>query len=192
MAPADNNSNLEENDTDENGHLDENASDQSALDDLALKLTEAEQQAKENYERLLRVSAEFENYKKRTAREMQETIKYANEKIIGELLTVVDNLQRAIDSASQQCGSDDPLVRGVDLTLNETLKLLERYYVSPIVAIGQPFDPNFHQAMMQEEVEDQPANTVVRELQKGYMIHDRLLRPALVAVSKTADTKNEP
>lgn len=159
--------------------------------DLTAQLSAAEKQAQDNYERLLRVSAEFDNYKKRTAREMKEVVKYANEKIAKELLTVVDNLERAIESATAQCPPDDPLVQGVELTLSDTLKLLERHQVFPIEALGQPFDPNFHQAMMQAASEEHPPNTVVQELQKGYMIHDRLLRPSLVAVSKTGGMTNE-
>lgn len=161
------------------------------LEDVIAQLSAAERQAQDNYDRLLRVMAEFENYKKRTAREMKDVIKYANEKIAKELLTVLDNLERAIASASIHCTPEDPLVQGVELTLNETLKLLERHQVFPIKAVGQPFDPNFHQAMMQEEVEDKPANTVIKELQKGYMIHDRLLRPSLVSVSRTSGADKE-
>jgi len=151
---------------------------------LAQQLEQAERKANDNYDKLLRVSAEFDNYKKRTAREMQDVVKYANEKLIKELLTVVDNLERAIDSAACHYDESDPLIQGVHLTLSETLKLLERHKVKPVSSLGEPFDPNYHQAMMQEEAADQPPNTVVKELQKGYLIHDRLLRPALVAVSK--------
>ncbi len=158
-------------------------------DDLTAKLKEAQQQAQDHYDRLLRVSAEFDNYKKRSRREMQDVVKYANEKLFKELLTVVDNLERARDSAVQDHGADDSLVQGLDLTLDEVNKLLERNHITPIEAMGQPFDPNFHQAMMQEEVQDKPSNTVVREMQKGYLIHDRLLRPAMVAVSKGGDQK---
>jgi len=149
-------------------------------DELANQLSAAKQEAQEHYDRLLRVSADYENYKKRTSREMKDLVKYANERLIKEVLTIVENLERAIASAPD----DDPLAQGVNLTLNETLKILDRHHVAPIKSLGEPFDPNFHQAMMQEEVDDQPPNTVVKELQKGYMIHDRLLRPALVAVSK--------
>lgn len=148
------------------------------------RLQAAQQQAQENYDRLLRVSAEFDNYKKRTAREMQDVIKYANEKIFKELLTVVDNLERAIEAAGVDRTDDDPLVKGIHLTLSEVLKILERHKVKPVKALGEPFDPVYHQAMMQEEVEGQAPNTVVREMQKGYVIHDRLLRPAMVVVSK--------
>ncbi len=154
---------------------------------LAEQLEQAEQKANESYDKFLRVSADFDNYKKRTAREMQELVKYANEKLIKELLTVVDNLERAIDSASGRYDESDPLIQGMHLTLNETIKILKRHQVKPVTSLGEPFDPSYHQAMMQEEVEDQPPNTVVKELQKGYLIHDRLLRPALVAVSKAGN-----
>lgn len=158
---------------------------------LARQLELAEQKADDHYDKLLRVSAEFDNYKKRTAREMQDVVKYANEKLIKELLTVVDNLERAIGSAAGRYDESDPLIQGMQLTLNETLKILERYKVKPVLSLGEPFDPTYHQAMMQEEADDQPPNTVVKELQKGYLIHDRLLRPALVAVSKAGSTEKK-
>jgi molecular chaperone GrpE len=153
-------------------------------DDPEAKLKAAEQKADEYYDRLLRASAEFDNYKKRTTREMRDVVRYANEKLLKELLSVVDNLERAITSAQQDNAQDDALLEGVRLTLNEVEKILERHNVQPVKALGEPFDPNFHQAMMQEESEDQPVNTVTQEMQKGYVLHDRLLRPAMVVVSK--------
>lgn len=164
----------------------DNEADDKALpeDDPEVKLKAAEHKAEEYYDRLLRASAEFDNYKKRTTREMREVVRYANEKLFKELLFVVDNLDRAIESARQDGPNDDPLLEGVRLTLNEIEKIFERHNVKPIKAIGEPFDPNFHQAMMQEETEEEPANTVIREMQRGYVLHDRLLRPAMVVVSK--------
>ena len=168
----------------------ENSTEAETVDeDLTARLQTAEQKAQENYDRLLRISAEFDNYKKRTAREMQEVVKYANERMAKELLIVVDNLERAIEAACVGCADDDPLVKGIHLTLSEVLKILERHKIQPVKALGEPFDPNFHQAMMQEEVEDQPPNTVVREMQKGYVMHDRLLRPSMVVVSKAKADK---
>jgi len=160
------------------------AEDGAPQEDLAARLAAAEEQARDNYDRLLRVSAEFENFRKRTTREMRDVVHYANEKLAKEMLTVVDNLERAIESATTNHAQDDSLLKGVHLTLAETLKILERHHVAPIKSLGEPFDPNYHQAMLQTEAADQPPNTVVDELQKGYMIHGRLLRPALVAVSK--------
>ena len=159
-------------------------------DDMAAKLESAESKAQENYDRLLRLSAEFDNYKKRTSREMRDMVKYANEKFVIDLLIVVDNLERAIESASGD-GAEDPLLQGIHLTLSEVHKILERQNVKPVESLGQSFDPNFHQAMMQEAVDDQPANTVIREMQKGYTMHDRLIRPAMVVVSKVKDTDSD-
>lgn len=162
----------------------EEDSEASTEDDPEAKLKAAEQKADEYYDRLLRTSAEFDNYKKRTTREMRDVVRYANEKLLKELLSVADNLERAIISAQQDNAEDDALLEGVRLTLNEIEKILERHNVQPVKALGEPFDPNFHQAMMQAESEDQPVNTVIQEMQKGYVLHDRLLRPAMVVVSK--------
>ena len=156
-----------------------------SADEHAAKLEEAENRAREYYDRLLRVSADFDNYRKRTAREMRELTKYANEELLKDLLSVVDNLERAIEVAALESHPDDPMLKGITLTLAEIQKLLDKQSVKPVDAIGKPFDPNFHQAMMQEDSDRHPPNTVVRELQKGYLIHDRLLRPAMVAVSTT-------
>jgi molecular chaperone GrpE len=155
-----------------------------AEDDLEARVKAAEQKCDEYYDRLLRASAEFDNYKKRTTREMRDVVRYANEKLFKEIINVVDNLERAISSAEQEGNEEDPLLQGVRLTLNEVEKILERHNVEPIKALGETFDPNFHQAMMQEESADHPANTVINEMQKGYKLHDRLLRPAMVVVSK--------
>ncbi len=154
-----------------------------SVEDLKQDLEKARQQAQENYDRLLRVSAEFDNFKKRTNRQMEDIRKFANEELLKELLNVVDNLERAIEAA-QDNSADSALLEGINLTLSGVRKILERFKVQPVPALGEPFDPNYHQAMMQEESEDHPPNTVIRELQKGYLIHDRLLRPALVVVSK--------
>jgi molecular chaperone GrpE len=152
-------------------------------DSLEAKLESAENKAQENYDRLLRLSAEFDNYKKRTSREMRDMVKFANEKFVVELLGVVDNLERAIASVPE-ADADDPLLQGVQLTLSEVLKLLDRHNIHVVESLGKPFDPNFHQAMMQQEAEDQPPNTVIGEMQRGYTMHDRLIRPAMVVVSK--------
>ena len=153
---------------------------------LEEKLAAAEAKASENHDRMLRMAAELDNYKKRAARELDDIKKYATENLIRQLLTVVDNLERAIASAASENESGQSLVDGVALTLAEIKKILEKHYVSPIQALGEPFDPTFHQAMSQEESPDQPPNTVVQEFQKGYLIHERLLRPAMVVVSKAA------
>lgn len=146
------------------------------------RLEKAEAEAKESYDRFLRASAELENYKKRTQKEMAEFKKYANASLVKELLGVVDNLERAIESLNGG-NEEGQLSKGLDLTLKELLKVFKNFHARPIEALGKPFDPSFHQAMMQQETTEQPENIVLNELQKGYMIHDRLLRPAMVVVS---------
>ena len=153
------------------------------LQEMETRLESVEQEAKEAHDRFLRVSAEFENYKKRSAREMDEFRKFANESLIREMLTVVDNLERALNSSNNDNQKNSPIAEGVDMTLKEILKVFKKFNVKPIEALGKPFDPNFHQAAMQEETNEHPENTVLNELEKGYMIHDRLLRPAMVVVS---------
>jgi len=160
------------------------------MKNLEEKLQKSELESKQAYDRLLRVSADFENYKKRTAREMSEFRKYANESLISEMLNVVDNLERAIILSTGNDKINNCLVEGVGMTLKEILKVFENYGVKPIESLCKAFDPNFHQAVMQQDSEEHPENTVISELQKGYMIHDRLLRPSMVIVS-TAKLKHE-
>lgn len=153
------------------------------LKEMETRLESVEQEAKEAHDRFLRVSAEFENYKKRSVREMDEFRKFANESLIREMLTVVDNLERALNSSNNDNQANSHIAEGVDMTLKEILKVFEKFNVKPIEALGKPFDPNFHQAAMREETNERPENTVLNELETGYMIHDRLLRPAMVVVS---------
>ena len=169
--------------------------DQTGVDglmkDLEAKLEVKEQEAKENYDRLLRVSAEFENYKKRTSRELEEFRKFANQSLIKEMLSVVDNLELAMNSANGHKAIDQGLLQGLDMTHKEILKVFEKFDVKPIEAKGQVFDPTFHEAVMQEETDNFDENTVITELQKGYLIHDRLLRPAMVVVARSKESKNK-
>jgi molecular chaperone GrpE len=155
------------------------------IKDLEAQLEAREQEARENYDRLLRVSAEFENYKKRTSRELEEFRKFANQSLIKELLSVVDNLELAMNSTNGHEAIDQRLLQGLEMTHKEILKVFEKFNVNPIVAKGEVFDPTFHEAVMQEETDEYEANTVVNELQKGYLIHNRLLRPSMVVVARS-------
>ena len=175
---------------DEPQKADENQA-RDPMKELEEKLTAKEQEAQENYDRLLRVSAEFENYKKRTSREMEEFRKFANQSLIKEMLSVVDNLELAMNSTDGQKAVDKGLLEGLEMTHKEILKVFEKFNVTPISAQRQIFDPTFHEAVMQEETDDFPENTVVNELQKGYLIHDRLLRPAMVVVAKSKTKKDD-
>ena len=156
---------------------------ENQLKEMQAMLEAKEKEAKETYDRLLRVSADFENYKKRSARELEDFRKYANQTLLKEMLSVVDNLELAINSSNHRKKADKNLMEGLNLTLNEILRVFERFDVKPIEAQGQKFDPAFHEAVMREETDDFPENTVVSEFQKGYLIHDRLLRPAMVVVA---------
>jgi len=153
------------------------------IKDLEEKLQASEETAKESYDRFLRVSAEFENYKKRSAREMDEFRKFANQSLIKELLPIVDNLELAIKSSNENENAAVGLVDGVNLTLREILKVFEKYDAKPIEALGRTFDPRYHEAVMREETDKHPENTVINELQKGYLMHERLIRPSMVVVA---------
>jgi molecular chaperone GrpE len=162
-------------------------------DSVQKELETARQEAKENHERYLRVYADFENFKKRTLRENEEFRRFANESLIKEILSVVDNLERAIESANSHAENHPPIVEGVQMTLKDILSILERFQVKPVDAVGKPFDPRYHQAFQQEESDEYPENTVLKEFQKGYLLHDRLLLPSMVIVSKKKDaTGAEP
>ncbi len=153
------------------------------IKEMKAKLKVAQEESRETYDRFLRTSAEFENYKKRSDREMDEFRKFANESLIKELLSVVDNLERAVNSSSDAKQANSGLVEGVNMTLKEILKILEKFNVKPVESLKKHFDPNFHQAVMTEETDDHTEHIVINELQKGYIMHNRLLRPAMVVVS---------
>ncbi len=179
----------------EGSHGEPAKTDQAEGDDpiknFEAKLESKEQEAKENYERLLRVSAEFENYKKRTSRDLEELRKFANQSLIKEMLSVVDNLELAMNSTNGHKTIDKGLLQGLDMTHKEILKVFEKFEVRPIDAMGQTFDPTFHEAVMQEETDEFAENTVINELQKGYLIHDRLLRPSMVVVARRTGEKDK-
>lgn len=158
---------------------------------MEARLESMEQESKDSHDRFLRVSAEFENYKKRAAREMNDFRKFANESFVKAMLPVVDNLDRAIESSSDDDHSNSSVVEGVNMTLKEILKIFEQFGVKPFESLGKTFDPALHQAVMQEESDDHPEKTILNELEKGYMMHDRLLRPAMVVVSKKTDSENQ-
>jgi molecular chaperone GrpE len=152
------------------------------------EITQLKEQISSEKDRVLRLSAEFENYQKRKQRESDEFKKFANETIFRQLLTVVDNLERAISSTKEN-SDKKALIEGVELTHKEMIKLFETFSVKSVEAENKIFDPNFHQAVTQEETEKVPDNTVTKVLQKGYLLHDRLIRPAMVIVSKNNKKK---
>ncbi len=152
----------------------------SADDPLAAALAKQE----ELQDKLLRAHADLDNYRKRTQREREEERRYAVLSIARDLLPILDNLQRAVDAASQG-GTVDDLRQGVEMVLTQARELLAKYQVHPIQAQGEPFDPNQHEAMTQVPSEEHPPMTVLQEVEPGYKLHDRVVRPSKVIVSTT-------
>ena len=150
--------------------------------ELKAKLEAAEKDSKDHKDRWLRAAADLENTRKRTKREIEDAKFDAKNKVLKEMLPVVDNLERAIEHAGGG-GEKNPIVEGVQLVLRQFQTAFERLEVTAVEAMGQPFDPNLHEAISQQE-SDQPPGTVVQVLQRGYRAGDRLLRPALVVVAK--------
>ncbi len=175
--------------------IDSSKKDKEKTDDplkvMEARLESVEQELKDSHDRFLRVSAEFENYKKRASREMNDFRKFANESLVKAMLPVVDNLDRAIESSSNDDHSIRSVVEGVNMTLKEIRKIFEQFGVKPFESLGKTFDPALHQAVMQKETDNHPEKTILNELEKGYMMHDRLLRPAMVVVSKTTESENQ-
>ena len=151
------------------------------LDKLEQALEEARNASDENLRAWQRTSADFSNYKRRVDEERETVIRFSNAVLIGKLLSVLDDFDRALESAPP--GADDAWVEGVQLVERKLRNVLETEGVTPIEATGLPFDPNVHEAVVHEETADYPDNQVIDELQRGYRLHGRVLRPALVRVA---------
>jgi len=148
---------------------------------LKAELLEAKTQAEEYFNYLQRLKAEFDNFRKRTVKEKEEISKYASERIISSLLPVLDNFERALESAKKNKDFDS-FSQGVEMIFRQFMKILEEEGLRPIEAVGKPFDPNLHEAMFREE-SDQEENIILEELQKGYYLKDKVIRPSRVKVS---------
>jgi molecular chaperone GrpE len=158
----------------------------AVMDDLeALReRTAALEQERDEFRTLLqRTRADFENYQKRAQRDSVQERRYSHASLALDLLPILDNFERAV-AAAKQAGETGPLVQGVAMIQAQVLDVLKRHGITLIDAQGQPFDPNLHQAVMQQPSADQPPNTVLQILEQGFMIHDRVLRPAKVVVSR--------
>jgi len=175
---------------DQEGKDKKKGSSKEGVADRETALQKARAEAAENYDRLLRVSADFENYKKRVAKEKSDLIRYGNDELIKELLPVIDNLERALGHANAE-GNEEGVRSGVEMTLQQFLGILQRFGVIPIAAEGEPFDPTKHEAVMEQATGDYDPGHVVAELQKGYLLNDRLVRPAKVVVAKVHEDAEE-
>ena len=154
------------------------------LTKLQSEIEAARAEASNNWDLYLRERADLENARKRHQRDKEDALRFANDRLLKEMIPVLDNLERAVNHAEQSDDSNQGLLEGVNMTISQFRKALEDFGVKPINAIGEPFDPNMHQAMGQVESAEQAPNTVVTEFQRGYLLHNRLLRPSLVMVAK--------
>jgi len=150
---------------------------------LRQALSAKTQEAERLQDRLLRLQAEFENYRKRMAREKAEFLKFAHEELILEFLPVLDNLERALAAARAEAGST-PLLEGIEMIARLFRSVLEKAGVKPMETVGERFDPAYHEAVAQVEASPGDANLVVEEIRKGYLLEGRVLRPAMVKVSR--------
>jgi molecular chaperone GrpE len=155
-------------------------------EELKNLLAQKTKEAQENYDRYLRLAAELENIKKRQEREVAELRQFANENLLKELVPVLDNLERALEHG-RQSGAPEALMEGLELVNQDFLKVLGRFGVTPINSVGERFDPAYHHAVMEEEAPEVEDQTVLKELQKGYLLQNRLLRPAMVVVSRNTE-----
>ena len=151
--------------------------------ELLQKINELQDEAEKNYDLYLRSEAEIDNLRKRNRKEKEEWVKYANETLIKEILPVIDNLEMAISHAQNE-NSLHALREGVELTLKGLRDTLEKSGLQEIKAEGIPFDPSYHHAVSEQEDQDVEAGIILRELQRGYTLKKRLIRPAMVVVSK--------
>ena len=160
------------------------------LQKLRQEIVVAKEEAGKNWDLYLRERADLENARKRHQRDREEAIRFANDRLLREMIPVLDNLERAVGHAEQD-DDNQGLLEGVNMTINQFRKVLEDFGVKPINALGEDFDPNLHQAMGHVETTDQAPNTVTSEFQKGYLLNDRLLRPSLVMVARAPNGATE-
>jgi len=148
------------------------------------QLTQDAAKVQEYWDKCLRMQADLENTRKRLEREKQDFLKFANEGIIVELLNVLDDLERALELAQEKHQDQAAFLKGVEMILSHLYEMLKDYGVKPIEAKGKIFDPNFHEALLQEENKEFPQHTIIEELQKGYLLNERVIRTTKVKVTK--------
>ncbi len=156
-----------------------------------LVLKEQVAKAEEYKDKCLRLQADFDNSRKRMEKDRQDFVKFANEGLIADLLNVLDDLERAVDLAETKHQDLAAFLKGVEMILAHLYQTLKNYGVKPIEAEGKLFDPNFHEALMQVEDKDKPEHTVAEELQKGYLLNDRVIRTSKVKVTKKPEQKEQ-
>ena len=156
---------------------------QPEVAELKARIKELETSAEEANNRLLRLAADFDNYKKRARQDQMDTINYASATVVERLLPVLDDFQRALDDHAP-AGVDEGWLKGLRLTYQKLQEILSAQGVEPIEAVGNAFDPKLHEAVGSEESSEHPEDTVVLELRRGYRLRDRVIRPSLVKVAR--------
>lgn len=175
------------------------ASDQTIeIESLRSEIEKKSQQAKENYDKYVRLYAEFENYKKRMVKDHADFLKSANERLIKDILPVIDNLERAVEHAKEPSeGSKGELqdikglIAGIELTVKQFKDILGSLGVEEVKSVGEPFDPTRHEAVSHVETDKYDNNIIINEFQKGYLLNNRILRPAMVSVAKKLEKKED-
>ncbi|MCW5589451.1 MAG: nucleotide exchange factor GrpE [Legionellales bacterium] len=167
--------------------LDDDHDELAPLNSLQAELTAAKKEARENWEKVLRLNAEMQNLQRRTERDISNAHKFALEKFVNELLPVIDSLDSALALAVDDTPAHQAMREGMELTMKMFLDAVNKFNVIQINPVNQPFNPEIHEAMVMQEAPDVPANTVLTVVQKGYVLNERLIRPARVIVSKSTN-----
>lgn len=169
---------------------------EEALDESAKALAVLEEEVATLRDRLQRAVAETENLRRRAERERQDVAKYASANLARDLVGVTDNLRRALEAVPDEEAENNEslknLLTGVEMTAREMITIFERHHIKEIEALGKPFDPHHHEALFEVPTDETPSGTVVQVIQTGYMLHDRLLRPARVGVAKGSGGDGKP
>lgn len=160
------------------------------VDNLKRELEAKEKETKENHDKWLRLNAEFDNFKKRMQREKSDFFKYAGENILRDFLPLMDDLERAVKAVKKNQKVEDFII-GIEMIMNKIKNSLASNWVKQVNCVGQPFDPNKHEAVSKVSTTEHENNTIIEELRKGYMYHDRLLRPAMVIVAENISGKEK-
>ncbi len=170
-------------------HVAENVT-ETRQDDLTERLKEKEKEAAENYDRYVRTLAELDNFRKRTAREKADLVKYGNENLLRDILPMIDNLDRALKHAETSCDFE-AFKSGLEMLRTQLVASLERHGLEAMACVNETFDPNLHEAMLQVESDAHEDSQIVDEFEKGYLLHGRLLRPAKVSVCKKSKRQED-
>jgi len=182
--------------TEANDQINQNTPNQltelSSVDLLSSKVIELENNINQYKDQLLRKAAEFENYKRRIENDSANIIKFANEDLIEKLLPVLDDFERSFNAIKDTGSESESFIKGVELIYNKFKRVLDLQGVKPLDAIGKPFDTELHDALLQMPSKDFPPHTVIKEVEKGYMLNDRVIRHAKVIVSGEPETIDEP